>query len=276
MKLLLITILACYVLVLASFIAYPIAHISLLPAKWSQFLLVAFGILAGKGIRDLSEKVQRRFVNQFYVYALLLLITPSPLLWNVFTDQNLQVASADAQLIAQTNSMITSSEAALENKTLTVLANAPVAFAIPTLCQWQLYLAPNIHYSNPLAPFGDHAGRVRGLTNVSSPDDMEQSIRSMGVDVLIMNKDGDFFILWVPRDTSRDSILTANIWPFTHDAIRVQSARFESGYFEKVYEDDAFVVIVDLLSSRSLSRTVHEPSPAQYSKPKPLGIEVSR
>ena len=59
-------------LILFTFVLYPLAGMSLLPQKWSEFLTVALGVLSGRGLQILSERLPRQ-PGRFLVLALLLL-----------------------------------------------------------------------------------------------------------------------------------------------------------------------------------------------------------
>lgn len=270
-KLLAMMVLICYGAATLSFITYPIAGISFLPAKWSEVLLILFGVLSGKGLQELKDRILPTQPNRFWMFVLLLLFIPSPFLWNGFTDANLRASANDQQIINKTKTIITSSELATNTETLTVLANPSIAFAIPAFTQWRLYLSPNIHYSNPLAQFQERSQNVRQLNYAVSPDDMEQKVRSMGINVLIMNKDNDSYIIYVHHSAKPTTILTADPWPFPYDAIRIPSNLFSSKYFKKTYEDDEIVVLVDTFRIKSTNLTGHK----LFTSPQPGGVVYS-
>lgn len=253
-KLLLILVACCYAVVLATFILYPLAGLSFLPQKWSEILLPLMAVLAGRGLRSLRDRLPNP-PRPLLVYLALLVLIPSPLTWNVFTDPELGPAASDRDLVAAARALVASMQPASGQTALTVLATPPIAYAIPAVSTWQLYLAPNIHYSDPLAQYKLHAGQAMQLGRIATPDDMDRALRSMGVQVLVMGKGGEALLIEVDGDARPQSLLSPDASPYQVEVVRIRPRLFDAPYFTKVYEDQQYVAFVDVAAMQGLTAT---------------------
>ncbi len=106
-----------YALVGVNFLTYPLFHFFWLPAKWMEFLVVFFGVLAGKGLK---EFVEDRFHSRrvFILVLISVFIVPSPINWNVFTDPLNLFPGEQAGLLETSRQIATETEKVLDNGAL--------------------------------------------------------------------------------------------------------------------------------------------------------------
>jgi hypothetical protein len=240
-RIMLIFVAMCYLMILATFILYPLVGLILLPQKWSEFLMVALGVLSGRGLQILLERLRLR-PGRFLVFMVLLLFIPSPLSWNRLTDNELGSGGRDRQLLAVAREIVAASRPLADAQSVTVLSTPPLAYALPAVSHWRLYLAPNIHYATPLALHKWHAGEVQRLGSAGTPGELDRLLDGMGIGLLVMGQGEDELLLEVDREARAISLLSGA--SRQSSVVRVPKHLLTAPYFSKVYEDQQVIAFL--------------------------------
>jgi hypothetical protein len=231
--------LSVYGLVGINFLTYPLFGLSWLPAKWMEFLLVFFAGLAGKGLKEfVDEKLY--FRRNFFMLVLSASLLPTPLIWNIFTDFNFlpnkPLISVSYQIVKETGKV-------LDNESPVVLATPPVAFVLPAISQWSLYLAPNIHYAGVFSNYQSNLRKVLSLEQLDGAK-IEKSLREMGIQVLVLQKQDSAYRLYFHTRSRPVALWTSELWPYPYESISLLPSVFSSPAFIKTFENEEYVVFV--------------------------------
>ncbi|HET6845882.1 MAG TPA: hypothetical protein VFH29_03555, partial [Anaerolineales bacterium] len=232
-----------YVMILSTFVLYPLAGVSFLPQKWSEFLMVALGILAGRGLQISIERLPRQ-PSRFLVLALLLIFIPSPLTWSHLTDDELASGARDQQLVAVAREIVSACEAVAGQQAFTALSTPPLAYVLPDVSQWGLYIAPNIHYATPLAQHKLRAAQVEQLGSADTPAGLSGMVREMGINLLVLGTGEDAFTLEVDQEPRASSLLSGASRQSI--VVRIPTHLLAAPYFARVYDNgqsSAFLVL---------------------------------
>jgi hypothetical protein len=232
---------SCYVMILATFVLYPLTGLSLLPQKWSEFLIVALGVLSGRSLQMLIARLPRQ-PGRFLVLAVLLIFIPSPLSWNRLTDTGLGSAALDRRLIAVAREIVGACQPPAEAHEFTVLSTPAVAYALPAVSNWRLFVAPNIHYATPLAMHKLHASEVQQLGAADTPASFGRAVQALGIDLLVFEKGQTDLLLEVDHEARTSSLLSGTARQSL--VLRVAPQLLAAPFFTRVYEDEHFVAFL--------------------------------
>ncbi len=150
--------------------------------------------------------------------------------------------SASYQIVKETGKV-------LDDESPIVLATPPVAFVLPAISEWNLYLAPNIHYAGVFSNYQSNLQKVLSLEGLDGPD-IEKSLREMGIRVIVLQKQETDSRLYF-HTRSRPAILwTSELWPYPYESISFSPSVLSSPAFIKTFENEEYVVFAVRSTSR--------------------------
>ncbi|MEJ5241525.1 MAG: hypothetical protein WHS87_10045 [Anaerolineales bacterium] len=205
-----------------------------------EFLIVFFGMLAGLGLKDFIESNLISY-KKFIIILIFVVLIPNPINWNVFTDPINLSPGEQTYLLQASREIVTETEKILSTKTPLVLATPPIAFIIPTISQWSLYLSPNIHYAGIFSSFDQHLQKILALKYIP-PGKLVSSLRDMGIQAIILKKEESAYTFSFHVRSRPLTIWTPDPWPYPYETLSFSPTAFLSSEFIKTFENDKYIV----------------------------------
>lgn len=239
LRLLSYALITVYSFIAANYFIYFLLEKSFLIAKWSEYLSVVFGILGGKGLEIITEKLNKRQTLLIWLGGLFLL--PNPLIWNPLTDAGFRADEQQQRYLQDAQKIVEAVDKRLEDYEIpTVLASPPIAFVLPEIANWRMYLSPNIHYAGLFSSHRKNVAKLAELSQNMSPGNFREFIKAENINVLILENHDSEYVLRFHRSSRPATIWTVDPWPYPYEKIRFRAELFLS--FVKIFQNSEYVV----------------------------------